>query len=263
MSRPAHAITAVETARIAGISRSIVSRWNGTYINTIRPRPTASVTCHRRFSFRRSSWSSAVVVRACGSVRSRCGLAVYPARVTACSRSSRSSRAGSKVTDATSVARLTCASATPSSFRSARSTRPTQDAQVMPPIWSVQPVVDAIVEVAVIFRSFPFGCGVSWSGDEGVAGLIGGGGDVGPVDRPVGVHGDRTGGQIDIDPLDAGHQADLLLDGPPAVLTRHSGDPEDGARHEGVGGVAHHGVLLSDGGSGGRRRAFRRGRRSR
>ena len=48
------------------------------------------------------------------------------------------------------------------------------------------------------------------SRDEGVAGLVDGGGDVGAVDRLGGGDGDRAGGQVDGDRLDAVDAGDLL-----------------------------------------------------
>jgi hypothetical protein len=49
MSLPAQAWTTVATTKIAGISRSMVSMYSGTYIRTIRPRPVINATCHFRF----------------------------------------------------------------------------------------------------------------------------------------------------------------------------------------------------------------------
>src|SRR5580765_1068104 len=53
-------------------------------------------------------------------------------------------RVGSYTTEAASVARLTSASSTPSSLARTFSTRRTQDAQVMPPMSSVQDSVSAV-----------------------------------------------------------------------------------------------------------------------
>src|SRR3954463_2151947 len=66
------------------------------------------------------------------------------------------------------------------------------------------------------------------SRDEGVTGLVDGGGDVGPVDRPGGGDGDRAGGQVHIDRLDAGDAGDLLGDRALAVVAGHAGDGEGG-----------------------------------
>ena len=60
---PAQNCTTVATTRIAGISQSIVSRYSGTYISTIRPRPAASVICHLRLSVASCASSSRSVVR--------------------------------------------------------------------------------------------------------------------------------------------------------------------------------------------------------
>src|SRR3954454_14107944 len=79
------------------------------------------------------------------------------------------------------------------------------------------------------------------SGDEGVAGLVDGGGDVGAVDRLVGGDGDRAGGQVDSDRLDAVHGGDLLGDRALAVRAGHAADSEGGRADEGAGRAGQHG----------------------
>src|SRR4051812_30118262 len=77
--------------------------------------------------------------------------------------------------------------------------------------------------------------GASWSGEqdapesgvgpalrnEGVAGLVDGGGDVGAVDRPGGGDGDRAAGQVDGDRVDAVDARDLLGDRALTVRAGH------------------------------------------
>ena len=91
MSAPAQNCTTVATTRIAGISQSIVSRYSGTYISTIRPRPTARVTCHLRFSAVRCVVAGPVAGPA---LRRRCraGVGALAARRWRCSRRGRRRR---------------------------------------------------------------------------------------------------------------------------------------------------------------------------
>src|SRR3954466_775040 len=81
----------------------------------------------------------------------------------------------------------------------------------------------------------------SGSGDEGVAGLVDSGGDVGAVDRAVGGDGDGAAGQVDGDRLDAVDGGDLLGDRALAVLAGHAGDGEGGRADEGAGRAGQHG----------------------
>src|SRR4051794_2899995 len=119
-------------------------------------------------------------------------------------------RTGSYTTEAASVARLTSASSTPSSLASTFSTRRTQDAQVMPPMSSVHDSVSgvaiSVVAVGIVVIGAPCAgwCGGGAEGrrrtpsrPERVAGLVDGGGDVGPVDLGAGRDGDGAGRQVD------------------------------------------------------------------
>src|SRR3954468_10515604 len=83
------------------------------------------------------------------------------------------------------------------------------------------------------------------SRDEDVAGLVDGGGDVGPIDRAGGADGDRAGGQVDVDRLDPVDGRDLLRDRAAAVLAGHSGDGERRRTDEGAGGGGQHRLLLA------------------
>src|SRR3954471_22421066 len=77
--------------------------------------------------------------------------------------------------------------------------------------------------------------------DEGVAGLVDGGGDVGTVDRLGGSDGDRAGGEVDGDRLDAVDTRDLLGDCALAVRAGHAGDGEGGGADERVRCAGQHG----------------------
>src|SRR5262249_18822178 len=77
-------------------------------------------------------------------------------------------------------------------------------------------------------------------GDEGVAGLVDGEGDVGSVDRLRGGDRDAAGRQVDGDAADAGDPADLLGHGALAVAAGHAGDLERGGADEGARRVLEH-----------------------
>src|SRR3954452_10142388 len=86
------------------------------------------------------------------------------------------------------------------------------------------------------------GCG---SGDEVVAGLVDGVRDVGAVNGFGRRDGDRAGGEVDVDGLDAVDGVDLASDRVHAVLAGHSGDRERGRADEAVRGVVAHRILLT------------------
>src|SRR5215218_2743659 len=75
------------------------------------------------------------------------------------------------------------------------------------------------------------------SGDQRVAGLVDGGRDVGEVDRLLGEDRDPAARQVDVDPMDAAHEADLTAHGALAVAAGHSDDLEGTAADESAGGL--------------------------
>src|SRR5689334_3342561 len=70
------------------------------------------------------------------------------------------------------------------------------------------------------------GGGGAGSGDEGVAGVVDGGGDLGPVGGPVDGDGDQAGGQVDGDALHALEPPEAGGDGAFAVGAGHAADLE-------------------------------------